>query len=65
MHGRRPLHFDWFREKKYLDKRLYFLVNEPRGKILFMAFAQKKEQQRIIDFIVDNKDELLKYLNQL
>ena len=61
----KPLHYDWFREKKYLDKRLYFLVDEERGKVLFMSFAPKKDQQKIIDFIVCNKDELLTHLRGL
>jgi hypothetical protein len=61
----KPLHCDWFREKKYLDKRLYFLVDEERRKILFMSFAPKKDQQKIINFIVSNKDELLTHLKNL
>jgi hypothetical protein len=61
----KPLHYSWFREKKYHDKRLYFLVDEDKGRILFMAFASKKDQQDIIDFVVENKDELLGYLQRL
>lgn len=62
----KPLHCDWFREKKkYIDKRLYFLVDEEKGKILFMSFAPKKEQQKIVDFIVSNKEELLAHLRSL
>ena len=61
----KPLNCDWFREKKYLDKRLYFLVNEEKGKILFMSFAPKKDQQKIIEYIVCNKDELLMHLKNL
>lgn len=61
----KPLHFSWFREKKYLNKRLYFLVDEERRKILFVSFASKKDQQKIIYFIITNKDEFLKHLRSL
>jgi hypothetical protein len=61
----KPLHYSWFREKKYLDKRLYFLADEEHKKILFMAFAPKKDQQEIIDYIVVNKEELLRHLKGL
>ncbi len=58
----KPLQFNWFREKKYLNKRLYFLVDKERKKILFISFASKKEQQKIIDFIIANKNEFWDYL---
>jgi mRNA-degrading endonuclease RelE of RelBE toxin-antitoxin system len=59
------LKFEWFREKKYLNKRLYFLVNDKNKKILFLAFATKKEQQKTIDFTIANMRELLDYLRRL
>ena len=59
------LHFNWFREKKYLNKRLYFLIDEETKKILLVAFASKKEQQKVIDFIMVNMQELLSYLRSL
>jgi len=59
------LHFKWFREKKYLNKRLYYLVDEEYKKILLVAFASKKEQQKIIDFIKADMEELLTYLRGL
>ena len=59
------LHFDWFREKKYLNKRLYFLIDEERKKILFVSFASKKEQQKVINFVIANKTELLNFLRNL
>ncbi len=61
----KPLHFSWFREKKYLNKRLYYLIDEEQNKILFISFAAKKDQQKIINFILANKDELLSYLRSL
>jgi len=37
------LTYDWFREKKYLNKRLYYLIDEKTKKILFIGFATKKK----------------------
>ena len=61
----RILKFEWFREKKLHDKRLFYLVDEKGKKILFVGFATKKDQQKIIDFIIDNKDELFSLLRNL
>jgi|SRR3989344_8272174 len=61
----KPLRFNWFREKKYLNKRLYFLIEEKQKKILFVSFASKKNQQDIIDFTTKNMKELLDYLRSL
>lgn len=58
----KPLGYKWFREKKYLNKRLYYLIDEETKKILFVSFASKKEQQKVIDFIKQNMKELLYYL---
>ncbi len=57
--------FEWFREKKYENKRLYFLVDKQNKKILLVAFATKKDQQKVIDFIKSNMKELLNYLRNL
>ena len=59
------LHFNWFREKKYEGKRLYFLVDDDRRKLLFVSFATKKDQQKVIDFVISHKDEFLKTLREL
>lgn len=59
------LHFNWFREKRYLNKRLYYLVDDSSNKILFVSFASKKKQQEIIDFVKANMNELLSYLRSL
>lgn len=61
----KPLGYPWFREKKYHDKRLYFLIDEESKKILFVSFSSKKEQQDIIDFVKTNMQELLNYLKKL
>lgn len=59
------LNFSWFREKKYLNKRLYYLIDENRRKVLLVAFTSKKDQQQTIDFIRANMNELLEYLRRL
>ncbi len=59
------LHFEWFREKKYLNKRLYFLIDEPSKKILFVSFAPKRDQQEIINEVKANMRELMTYLRSL
>ena len=59
------LQFSWFREKKYLNKRLYYLIDEESKKILFVSFASKKKQQDIISFVKENMKELLEYLRSL
>ena len=52
----KPLRFDWFREKKFGDKRLYYLIYENVSKILLVAFGTKKVQQKIINHIIENKE---------
>ncbi|HIH09502.1 MAG TPA: hypothetical protein HA254_02420 [Candidatus Diapherotrites archaeon] len=52
----KPLHFEWFREKKFEDKRLYYLIYPELRKVLIAAFGDKKGQQRIIDTIIRNLD---------
>ena len=59
------LRFIWFREKKYLNKRLYYLINELTKKILFISFAPKKDQKEMIKYIIKNMEELLNYLRGL
>jgi|TARA_Y100000310_G_scaffold288510_1_gene314177 mRNA-degrading endonuclease RelE of RelBE toxin-antitoxin system len=59
----KPLKFDWFREKKFGDKRLYYLVYKDISKILLVAFGSKKEQQKIINHIVENKQRYKKIID--
>lgn len=61
----KPLKYNWFREKKFKDKRLYFIVYDELGKILAVAFGGKKEQQRIIDSIIRNMDAYQKLAETL
>ena len=59
----KPLGFTWFREKKFEDKRLYFLVSLKKPRIILVAYGPKKEQQKIIDYIMLRKDEFIEFLN--
>ena len=59
------LRYSWFREKKYQNKRLYFIVDENTKRILLLSFASKKDQQKIIDNIIEDMKGLLKYLRGL
>lgn len=58
----KPLRFDWFREKKFGDKRMYFLIYKDVSKILLVSFGSKREQQKIIDHIVENKERYRKII---
>lgn len=59
----KPLRYDWFREKKLDNKRLYFLINKETDKAILLAFGPKKEQQRIIGHIILNKERYLKLIS--
>lgn len=53
----KPLHYDWFREKKLRGKRLYFIINARTQKAILIAFAPKKEQQETIRHILLNRKD--------
>ena len=61
----KPIRFSWFREKKYLNKRLFYLVDDETKKLLLIDFCSKKDQQRVIDEIVAHMNEFLLYLKNL
>jgi len=61
----KPLGYKWFKEKKYLNKRLFFLIDEESKKVLLVSFASKKDQQKVIGFVKSNMKELLHYLKHL
>ena len=58
----KPLRYDWFREKKLGKKRLYYLINAKTNKAVLLAFGVKKEQQKIIDHILGNRERYLKLI---
>jgi len=57
------LRFEWFREKKLGNKRLFYIINEKNGKAILLAFGSKKEQQKIINHILENRDTYLRYVD--
>lgn len=61
----KPLHQDWFREKKFEDKRLYFLVHEQKRRIMLVAFGSKKEQQKTIDYVLTHRTEFWEELEKI
>ena len=60
----KPLRFKWFREKKFGGKRLYYLVYEKRNSALLVAFGTKKEQQKIICHVLQNKEKYKKLVEE-
>lgn len=58
----KQLRYDWFREKKLGNKRLYYLINAKTNKAVLLAFGAKKEQQKIINHILANKERYLKLI---
>ncbi len=62
LHIGKPLTYNWLREKKHKDKRLYFIINENTQMSLLVAFGSKKNQQQIIDKIIQNKEMYLRII---
>lgn len=52
----KPLGYPFFREKKFDNKRLLFLVYEEHQAIFLVTVTDKKTQQMAIDLIVKNLD---------
>ncbi len=61
----KPLRFDWFREKKFGDKRMYYLIYKDVSKILLVSFGSKKDQQKIIDHVIENKGRYRKLIESV
>ena len=68
-YGGKPLGYGFFREKKFNEKRLYFLVYESHKAIFLITMSDKKAQQNVINLIKANldvfKEQLEKILNNL
>jgi hypothetical protein len=62
LHVGKPLRYPWFREKKFGNKRLYYIINESTKKAVLIAVGPKKEQQQIITHILLNKERYQKYV---
>ncbi|MDO8634084.1 MAG: hypothetical protein Q7K34_02205 [archaeon] len=63
--GGKPLRFKWFREKKFENKRLYFLVSEKTQRVLLIAFAGKKDQQHVIEQILLDKEKYFQFVENV
>ena len=48
----KPLHYPYFKEKKFDNKRLYFLVYKNHMIVLALAISDKKTQQETINKII-------------
>lgn len=46
-----PLGVEWFREARYENYRIYFLVYEDLKSVFMVAISDKKDQQKIINTI--------------
>jgi len=58
----KQLRFYWLREKKYGDKRLYYIINDKSKKALLIAYSTKKGQQETIDRIILNKEYYFQFI---
>jgi len=65
----KPLKYPYFREKKFENKRLYFLVYKDSLIIVALAISDKKTQQetinRIISELKNYKDIINKKISEL
>ena len=62
-----PLGYDFFREKRVMNYRFYYLIYEDISTVLFVAISSKKDQQQVIDriqiLIPFYRDEIKKQIN--
>ena len=61
----KPLRFEWFREKKFGDKRLYYLIYNNINRVLLVSFGSKKEQQKIINHVLENTERYRKIIESV
>ena len=61
----KPLKFEWFREKKFGDKRMYYLIYQNISRVLLVSFGSKKSQQKIINHILENKENYKKIIESV
>lgn len=58
----KPLGLPYFREKKFENKRLYFLVYKEFMVVLAIAIGNKKTQQATINQILSDLDEYQEFI---
>ena len=61
----KPLGTKWFREKKFKNKRVYFLVFEDKESVYLVDISGKKDQQKIINSILFLLDSYKKEIEEL
>ena len=61
----KPLGYNFFREKKFGDKRLLFLVYENHQVAFLITITDKKVQQKEIDLIKANLDVYKEILERI
>ena len=64
-HTGKPLTFEFLREKKIKEKRIYYLVYDDIVLVLLVATSGKKNQQDTINHIKDNLKQFKKYAEEL
>lgn len=58
----KPLRYIWLREKKYENKRIYFIISFRKKSALLIAYGNKKEQEDIIKQILKNRETYFQLL---
>lgn len=61
----KPLGYPFIRELKIEKFRIYFMIYEDEVTILLVDVSDKKEQQKIIDIINQDREFLLKFVKNL
>ena len=61
----KPLRYEWFREKKFENKRLYYLIYSNMKRVLLVSFGSKKYQQSVINHILENKERYKKIIESV
>jgi mRNA-degrading endonuclease RelE of RelBE toxin-antitoxin system len=61
----KQLTYEFFREKKFGDRRLLFLIYEKHNIIFLVTIVDKKLQQNIIDMIKANLDVYKEFVQNL
>ncbi len=61
----KPLGYSFLREKKYEDKRIYYLIYEEIKVVLLVSVSNKKTQQETIETIKDSFEEFKKVAKEI
>jgi mRNA-degrading endonuclease RelE of RelBE toxin-antitoxin system len=61
----KQLTYDFFREKKFGDRRILFLIYEDHNVVFLVTIVDKKLQQHVIDMIKTNLDVYKEFIQKL